>query len=134
MADRVPKEIRIDKKRLREIRDLMAEYEVTNESQFLRELIDIGYMIKKSQLNKSDEDDEEIENWENVYKDSAKKMQECHHLIRQIFAFTYEDKRSKYDGYGEELNVNKANTISNIEDLLASDDYIVQKSKPVKGK
>ena len=132
MADRVPKEIRIDKKRLNEIRELMVHYEETNESKFIRELIDIGYMVKKSQAEKSE--DEEEENWENVYRDTAKKMQECHHLIKQIFSFTYQAKLSKYDGYGEEINVNIANTVANIEELLAADDYVFQKLKAVKGK
>ena len=43
-------------------------------------------------------------------------------------------KLSKYDGHGEEINVNMANTVANIEELLAADDYVFQKLKAVKGK
>ncbi|WP_440994726.1 hypothetical protein, partial [Cysteiniphilum litorale] len=70
MPKMIPKEIRIDEKKLMNIRELMVEYEETNESAFIRDLIDIGYAVKKAQLNASD--DEEMENWQAVYQDAAK--------------------------------------------------------------
>jgi hypothetical protein len=131
MPKMIPKEIRIDEKKLMNIRELMVEYEETNESAFIRDLIDIGYAVKKAQLNASD--DEEMENWQAVYQDAAKKMIECHHLIRQAFAFTYNAKLSKHEGYGVELKENKRESDEYIADLL-SGEIDAEKLKGAKGK
>ncbi|WP_191092922.1 hypothetical protein, partial [Cysteiniphilum sp. SYW-8] len=109
----------------------MVEYEETNESAFIRDLIDIGYAVKKAQLNASD--DEEMENWQAVYQDAAKKMIECHHLIRQAFAFTYNAKLSRHEGYGVELKENKRESDEYIANLL-SGNVDSEKLKGSKGK
>ncbi|GGG09548.1 hypothetical protein GCM10010995_28920 [Cysteiniphilum litorale] len=131
MPKMIPKEIRIDEKKLMNIRELMVEYEEINESAFIRDLIDIGYAVKKAQLNASD--DEEVENWQAVYQDAAKKMIECHHLIRQAFAFTYNAKLSRHEGYGVELNENKRESDEYIANLL-SGNVDSEKLKGSKGK
>ncbi|GGG09593.1 hypothetical protein GCM10010995_28950 [Cysteiniphilum litorale] len=131
MPKMIPKEIRIDEKKLMNIRELMVEYEETNESAFIRDLIDIGYAVKKAQLNASD--DEEMENWQAVYQDAAKKMIECHHLIRQAFAFTYNAKLSRHEGYGVELKENKRESDEYIANLL-SGNVDSEKLKGSKGK
>ncbi len=131
MPKMIPKEIRIDEKKLINIRELMVAYGETNESYFIRDLIDIGYAVKKAQLNASDE--EEMKNWQAVYQDAAKKMIECHHLIRQAFAFTYNAKLSKHEGYGVELKENKRESDEYIADLL-SGKIDVEKLKGAKGK
>ena len=66
MADLIKKELRIDAVKLKNIRELMLLYEESNEAQFMRELIDIGYAVKKSQLEESKG---KKENWEPVYRE-----------------------------------------------------------------
>jgi len=126
----IPKEIRLSAKRLREIRELMIQYEETNESKFIRELIDIGYAVKTSKLEESTG---EKENWADVYQDAAAKMIECHHLIRQSFAFNYDTNLSEYDDHKEELKANEISSANHIDRLL-SGNVDVQKIKGDKGK
>lgn len=140
MFDMIAKEIRIDAQKLMLIRQLMADCQQTNESAFLRELIDIGYVVKKAQHEQLDNDgigkavkEEDVANWQAVYQDAAKKMIECHHLIRQIFAFSYNAKQSNYDAYGVELNENKRLSDEYIDALL-SEKIDSEKLKSAKGK
>jgi hypothetical protein len=126
----IPKEIRLSAKRLREIRELMIKYEESNESQFIRELIEIGYAVKKSQLEESKG---KTENWEVVYQDAAAKMIECHHLIRQSFSFNYDANLSEYGDHKEELKANEISSENYIETLL-SGDVDIEKIKGAKDK
>lgn len=112
----IPKEIRIEENKLLQIRALMVKYDESNESQFIRELIDIGYAVKKSQLEASKGKEE---NWEPVYQDAAAKMIECYHLIRQSFAFNYDPNLSKYNSYQAELKSNEMHAKNHIDTLLS---------------
>ena len=47
MSDLIKKELRINAEKLKNIRDLMANHNINNEAEFLRELIDIGFYVKK---------------------------------------------------------------------------------------
>jgi len=130
MASLIKKEIRIDAKKLKNIRELMLLHEENNESQFIRELIDIGFSVKKSQLEESKG---KKENWEPVYQDAAAKMIECYHLIRQSFAFNYDENLSKYNSYQSELKANESNAKNYINTLL-SESVNTEKTKGEKGK
>ena len=44
---------------------IKSKYDESNDTQFIRELIDIGYAVKKSQLEASKGKEE---NWESVYQ------------------------------------------------------------------
>ena len=130
MADLIKKELRIDAVKLKNIRELMLLYEESNEAQFMRELIDIGYAVKKSQLEASKG---KRENWEPVYQEAAAKMIECYHLIRQSFAFNYDANLSKYNSYQAELKSNEIHAKNHIDTLL-SKGIKTEKIKPEKGK
>ena len=49
-------------------------------------------------------------------------MIECHHLIKQIFASTFNIKHSKYDGYGAEIIANKVDSDGRVDRLLLGND------------
>jgi len=126
----IPKEIRIEENKLLQIRELMVQYNENNESQFIRELISIGYAVKKSQLEESKG---KKENWEPVYQDAAVKMIECYHLIRQSFVFNYDANLSKYNSYQAELKANEIHAKNHIDKLL-SEGVKTEKIKAEKGK
>ena len=130
MASLIKKEIRIDAKKLKNIRELMLLHEENNESQFIRELIDIGFSVKKSQLEESKG---KKENWEPVYQDAAVKMIECYHLIRQSFVFNYDANLSKYNSYQAELKSNEMHAKNHIDTLL-SEGINAEKTKGEKAK
>ena len=117
MADLIKKELRIDGVKLKNIRELMVKYEETNEAKFFRELIDIGYAVKKSQLEASTEGNE---NWEAVYQDAAVKMIECHHLIRQSFAFNYDANLSEYNHHKVAVKANEIASKMHVKTLLSN--------------
>ena len=117
MTDLIKKELRIDAIKLKNIRALMLCYKETNEAKFIRELIDIGYAVKKSQLEESKGNKE---NWEAVYQDAAAKMIECHHLIRQSFAFNYDANLSEYKSHKSELKANEMASKDHVDTLLSS--------------
>ena len=115
----VKKELRVNAEKLKNIRELMANNNINNEAAFLRELIDIGYYVKKKQLESKGGAEEDELNWESVYQDASIKMIECHHLIKQIFSSTFNTKQSKYDGYGAEIISNKLDSDNRIDQLLS---------------
>ena len=108
----------------------MVKHEETNEAKFIRELIDIGYAVKKSQLEESKGSKE---NWEAVYQDAAVKMIECHHLIRQSFAFNYDYDLSGYGNNKAELKANEIASKMHVKSLLSSDNN-TEKTKGTKVK
>jgi hypothetical protein len=46
----IRKEIRISEKRLQEIEKQMAYFDVENQASYLRELLDIGFLVKQKQM------------------------------------------------------------------------------------
>lgn len=70
MSDLVKKELRINAEKLKNIRELMANHNIKNEASFLRELIDIGYYVKKKQLELRDDAEDDELNWESVHQDT----------------------------------------------------------------
>lgn len=46
----IRKEIRISEKRLQEIEKQMAYFDIENQASYLRELLDIGFLVKQKQM------------------------------------------------------------------------------------
>jgi hypothetical protein len=76
----VQKKIRIASKTLDKINQLIADYEIENESALYREFIEIGFAIKKKQL------DGEIGNGHEYLKIDAAKQAKYHSLILEKMA------------------------------------------------
>ena len=76
----VQKKIRIASKTLAKINQIIADYEIENESALYREFIEIGFAIKKKQL------DGEIGNGHEYLKIDAAKQAKYHSLILEKLA------------------------------------------------
>lgn len=101
-----------------DIKDFMQKHGMQNESQFYRELIEIGFYVKKKQH----ESDEEILDLEALHREASEKIIILSNLIERTFINTWNAKNSSHESAYDEVSENKTVMLSKIESILNGED------------
>jgi hypothetical protein len=117
----IRKEVRIPPNRAREIKALSDQHNYDTEQELYREIIDIGYYVKKKQLEESIEETD-VENWDQVYQEAAINSLKSQSVINKLYQVLFNPKLSKYECAEDELDAINDKISQHVKDIINGND------------
>jgi len=125
MSKSVRCEVRLPDKLMKNILDLQARYDAKlgteyTKSEFIRELLEIGYFVKKKQLEDETDGDKPID-YSPLYREVIEGVLESNKKIEAVYNAVFEARKSKFNSAYLENSAIKKDVSEHIDQVVSGD-------------